>query len=76
MSKRLDPEVAIVTKLLQMLAMLDIPSRQRVLDYVVSRANSLPVIAAVGGGTEDDDPTQPDLPYEQANQPKFAAGAQ
>jgi hypothetical protein len=61
MTKKLPPidhEMAVMTRISQMLATLPPPGRRRVLAYVCARADSLPVIAAVGGGTEDDQPAQ------------------
>jgi hypothetical protein len=51
----IDHEMMMMTRIAQMLATLPPPGRRRVLAYVCARAESLPVIAAVGGGTEGGD---------------------
>jgi hypothetical protein len=56
-SKKLPPvdhEMQMMIRISQMLATLPPPGRRRVLAYVCARVDSLPVIAAVGGGTEGD----------------------
>lgn len=48
-----DTEMTVMHRIFRDLALLDPNARARVLDYVVSRRDKLPVIAAVGGGTDE-----------------------
>jgi hypothetical protein len=59
-----DEEMATMNRICQQLALLHPPARRRVLAYVCSRSESLPVLAAVGGGTEEEPgaPLFPDGP--------------
>lgn len=50
----LDSELAIIGRLMRLYALLDPVARSRVHDYITVRLNSLPVLAAVGGGTEEE----------------------
>jgi hypothetical protein len=50
-----DNEMAVLGRGIRDLASLAPPARRRVLAYWNARVDSLPVIAAVGGGTEDDE---------------------
>lgn len=49
-----DVELSIMQKIFRLLATLHPEARMRVLGYVCARAETLPVIAAVGGGIEGD----------------------
>jgi hypothetical protein len=76
MSKKLPPidhEMLMMSRIAQMLATLPPPGRRRVLAYVCARAESLPVVAAVGGGTEDDQPTMFDHQGEGDHVPTMPA---
>lgn len=52
--KAIDHEMEIMRRGVRDLASLAPPARRRVLGYWNARVDSLPVIAAVGGGTEDE----------------------
>jgi hypothetical protein len=56
MSKAPDYELSTITRIVHQLAALQPSARRRVLAYVCARVETLPVIAAVGGGTEGDTP--------------------
>lgn len=47
-----DHEMSVMTRFCRDLATLPPPARRRVMAYVCARLESLPVIAAVGGGTD------------------------
>jgi hypothetical protein len=49
-----DYEITVMNRFCRDLATLAPPARRRVLAYVCARVEALPVVAAVGGGTEDD----------------------
>jgi hypothetical protein len=49
-----DPEMAVMVKICQLLATLQPAARERVMSYVAARVGSLPVIAGVGGGIEQE----------------------
>jgi hypothetical protein len=54
--------MATMQRICQQLALLHPPARRRVLAYVMARSETLPVLAAVGGGTESDEPGAPLFP--------------
>ena len=54
MSLTPDFEITMMRRFCHDLAQLQPDARQRVLAYVSARIDSLPVLAAVGGGTEED----------------------
>jgi hypothetical protein len=60
-SRRLlhDGEMVAINRICQQLALLRPDARRRVLAYVCARSESLPVLAAVGGGIEDEPTTPP-----------------
>jgi len=55
MSIPADHEITMMRRFCHDLATLHPSARRRVMAYVCARIESLPTIAAVGGGTEDDD---------------------
>jgi hypothetical protein len=57
-----DGEMTAINRICQQLALLHPPARRRVLAYVCARAETLPVLAAVGGGVEGDTLTAPMFP--------------
>ena len=58
---KFDHELRVIRNIFNQLAALQPSARRRVLDYVMARADSLPVLAAVGGGLEDDEDDQPEM---------------
>jgi hypothetical protein len=61
MSKRPQPdhEMTTMSRICRELSTLDRSARRRVWSYVSARLETLPVIAAVDGGTEDDGEQHP-----------------
>jgi hypothetical protein len=60
-----DNEMAVLGRGIRDLASLHPPARRRVLAYWNARVDSLPVIAAVGGGIEEDEQELPMMPMLQ-----------
>jgi len=63
-----DVEWLDVRRIMRILALHDPEARDRMMAYIVGRKNTLPVIAAVGGGTEDDDEVLPALPFHRSRE--------
>jgi hypothetical protein len=53
MSVPADNEITVMRRIIHDLASLHPGARHRVMAYVLARIEALPVIAAVGGGTEE-----------------------
>jgi hypothetical protein len=62
MSKAPDYELATITRIVHMLAALKPSARRRVMAYICARIDALPVIAAVGGGAEEEPSEAEPLP--------------
>jgi hypothetical protein len=57
--------MAVINRLCQQLALLTPSARRRVMAYINARAESLPVLAAVGGGTSDEPASMFDVPEDE-----------
>lgn len=58
-TSRRDHELSVMQKIFAQIATLPPAARMRVLGYVCARAETLPVLAAVSGGTDDEQPSLP-----------------
>lgn len=54
-----DDEMSAISRICNQLAFLKPEARRRVMSYVMARSESLPVLAAVGGGAGDEPVTAP-----------------
>lgn len=71
-----DHEITMMVKICQQLATLQPGARRRVLAYISARVETLPVIAGVGGGVEEDPTTDQPFMFNRTEQREEADAAQ